>query len=165
MKRLLIPILLMLVGIGSGVGAGLALRKPVVETPEIAALPCGEIDGQDHEVAQDYTKGKAADYAKLNNQFIVPVVREGRVSSLVVLALSIEVSQGGKEAVYLAEPKLRDSFLQAMFDHANIGGFDGNFTSGESLRPLRIDLVMRAKRILPDIVSDVLIIDITRQDS
>lgn len=80
------------------------------------------------------------------------------------VSVSIEVSAGGKEAIYEVEPKLRDSFLQAMFDHANIGGFSGNFTSGENLRPLREELVRRAKTISPSIARDVLIIDIVRQD-
>ena len=94
----------------------------------------------------------------------MPIVEDGVVSAMVVLALSIEVEPGKKESVFLAEPKLRDAFLQAMFDHANIGGFSGNFTSAQSLRPLREDLVRRAKQIIPSIAKDVLIMDIVRQD-
>ena len=64
------------------------------------------------------------EYVKLSNQFVVPVVKGKTVVSLVVLSLSLEVPEGQKDAVFRREPKLRDSFLQVLFDHANIGGFD-----------------------------------------
>lgn len=170
MKKILIPLILLLAGVGGGVGAGLAL---VPAKPELASAepgPCGDTDAEHGATDDEHADGHGAaigdsEYAKLNNQFIVPVVRDGAVKSLIVIALSIEVKAGQKEAVFLAEPKLRDAFLQAMFDHANIGGFDGNFTSATNMRPLREELGRRGQRILPDIISDVLIVDIVRQDS
>ena len=172
MKKLLIPLILLLVGVGGGVGAGLFLVPPA-KPDAIASAPCGELetdhiasdsDGDPHD--DNHTVDVSAfEYAKLNNQFIVPVVKDGSVKALVVLALSVEVTTGQKDAVFLAEPRLRDSFLQAMFDHANIGGFDGNFTSATTMRPLREELSRRGKKILPKIINDVLIVDIVRQDS
>lgn len=178
MKKLLLPLVLLLLGVGGGVGAGLMLIKPEQETAtnELTATnPCGEVATEDNHSAEPVVQAAAVEldengvpivneYAKLNNQFVVPIVEDGIVKALVVLALSIEVPPGGKEAIYLAEPKLRDAFLQAMFDHANIGGFSGNFTSAQNLRPLREDLVRRAKAISPAVAKDVLIIDIVRQD-
>ena len=93
------------------------------------------------------------------------VVSDGRVEALVVMSLNIEVVVGGQSAIFSAEPKLRDGFLQVMFDHANIGGFSGNFTAGTNMRALRNELLRVAKEISGDIVTDVLIIDIVRQDS
>jgi hypothetical protein len=168
MKKFLIPLILLLVGIGGGVGAGLLLAPtPNDDETPTTTDPCGQpqtaasMDTNDHsEVGTSSTN----EYAKLNNQFIVPIVEDGRVSSMVVISLSIEVPEGAKESIFAAEPKLRDAFLQAMFDHANIGGFSGNFTSAQNLRPLREALVRLAKTIVPDIAKDVLIIDIVRQD-
>mgnify|MGYP000253519021 CR=1 FL=1 len=176
MKKLLLPLVLLLVGVGAGVGAGLFLLPQSDPDAEMAAVnPCGEPETADHGGEEHASESDAVqldshgnvisnEYAKLNNQFVVPIVEEGLVSAMVVLALSIEVPAGNKEAVFLAEPKLRDAFLQAMFDHANVGGFSGNFTSTRSLRPLREDLVGKAKAILPGIAKNVLIIDIVRQD-
>ncbi|MFT5064990.1 MAG: hypothetical protein ACJAXK_001650 [Yoonia sp.] len=166
MKKLLLPIILLLLGVGSGVGAGLFLFPPTEAPTDLVANPCGE--PTEHEVTEtdDHgeTKSTANEYVKLNNQFIVPIVDEGRVSALVVISLNIEVAAGNKEPIFLAEPKLRDAFLQAMFDHANIGGFSGNFTSAQNLRPLREDLARLAKSIVPGVAKDVLIMDIVRQD-
>lgn len=104
------------------------------------------------------------EYVRLNNQFVVPVIEGTKVAALVVLSLSIEVGAGEQEKVFAREPKLRDAFLQALFDHANAGGFEGAFTRGEQMRDLRGSLLEAAVRILGAIASDVLIIDIVRQD-
>lgn len=161
--RKLIPILLIILGVGAGAGAGLTLR-PEEEAAHLDN-PCGEpvfepAAQPDHEKADD-----AAAYVKLNNQFVVPVVTEGRISSLVVMALSLEVGEGNQDQVFRHEPKLRDAFLQVLFDHANLGGFDGAFTTAGNMVTLRQALGEAAKKVLGDVVKDVLIVDVVRQDA
>ena len=171
----LIPILLALIGIGGGIGAGLML-KPAPQMEVLAANPCGE---QPAVAAGDHGAGTAGgdgvghgdeaeathEYVKLNNQFVVPVVAGGRVTALVVMSVSLQVGTGGREAVFAREPKLRDGFLQVLFDHANAGGFDGIFTTAENLRTLRMALLEAAQSVLGETVTDILIIDMMRQDS
>jgi hypothetical protein len=161
MMKLLIPVLLALVGVGAGVGAGLALKSDAPELDNACGAPEAEHVTEVHAgpVALDHA------YVKMNNQFVIPVVHEGRIKALVVMSLSLEVTAGNTEAVYEREPRLRDAFLRSMFDHANSGGFDGDFTSNGNMAHLRSGLVRVAREILGDIASDVLIIDIARQDS
>jgi flagellar FliL protein len=154
MIRKLLPLLLGLVGLGIGLGAGLFLRP---------APP--EITEQEHAMAETEDPAEPPEYVKLNNQFIVPIVEDGRVASLVILSLSLEVETGTMETVYQKEPKLRDVFLQVMFDHANSGGFRGSFTDSANLRLLRKALVEAARSVLGADLKDVLIADINRQDS
>lgn len=162
--KILLPVILLLVGVGSGVGAGLVL-KPEPAVDELAeGHPCGD-PVEVIEAAAPAPIPEEREYAKLNNQFIVPIVEDGRVASLVVMSLNVEVAVGGRPAIFAAEPKLRDAFLQVMFDHANLGGFSGNFTSGTNMRSLRNELLRVAQEISGPTVSDVLIIDIVRQDS
>ncbi|MBM9596126.1 flagellar basal body-associated FliL family protein [Rhodobacteraceae bacterium MCCB 386] len=104
------------------------------------------------------------DYVKLNNQFVVPILRDTRVTSLVVLSIDLEVESGQSETVYRYEPKLRDSFLTVLFDHANAGGFDGAFTSSGAMTILRNALNESGHKVLGDIIHDVLITNIVRQD-
>ena len=101
----------------------------------------------------------------MSNQFIVPVMQNGKVAAMVILSLSLAVTTGTSPEVYNAEPKLRDVFLQVMFDHANSGGFSGSYTDGSNLVLLRSALLEAAKSVLGEKVSDVLITDIVRQDS
>lgn len=70
-----------------------------------------------------------------------------------------------RDAVFAIEPKLRDSFLQALFDHASRGSFDGAFANTENLIRMRRALEENATKILGDVVNDVLVTDIARQDN
>lgn len=167
MKKLLLPLLLLLVGTGSGVGAAFLLKSDepaevadamcTCDDPDLAALP-PEVEEHTEDPAE------TTEFAKLNNQFVVPVVAAEKIAAMVVLSLSIEVNPGNKEVIYQAEPKLRDAFLQVMFDHANIGGFSGNFTVSTNMRILRQELLRAARNVVGENALDVLILDIVRQD-
>jgi hypothetical protein len=169
--RLIIPIILLLLGLGGGVGAGLMFGPSSEAEPDAeaetseeeadddAAPPEGGIDG-----AETSESGNT-EYVRLQNQFIVPVVRDGSVRSLVVMTLTIEVGLGLGDTVFQHEPRLRDSFLRVLFAHANAGGFDGAFTEAVLIDPLRRGLRNAAASVLGDGVRDVLIVDISRQDA
>ncbi|MEP2029506.1 MAG: flagellar basal body-associated FliL family protein [Paracoccaceae bacterium] len=167
MLQFVIPIILAIIGTSAGVAAGLALRSPPEvdvekETPKVADAYEDSEGVDDHRTHDD--EGHLREYVKLNNQFVVPVVQNDLVSALIVIALSVEVSAGLKEEIYLREPKIRDSFLRVLFDHANMGGFSGEFTNADTLDMLRGSLREVAQRDIGEMVSDVLIIDIARQD-
>ena len=147
----LLPVLLGLVGLGIGIGAGIFLRPASEEHAMVEEEPLDP--------------ALAPEYAKLANQFIVPVMTKGKVSAMVILSLSLEVANGTTQEVYKIEPKLRDVFLQVMFDHANAGGFSGSYTDGANLLLLRKALLEAVMGVLKETVTDVLIIDIVRQDS
>ena len=166
MMRKILPIALALIGLGGGVGAGLFLRPEGENPSPSGADEHASTDGHaGSDGADGHEEGTGPEYVKLNNQFVVPVVTAGRVSAMVVLSLSLEVEPGSTEAVYEREPKLRDAFLQVLFDHANVGGFSGSFTDGSNLILLRTTLKEAAVLVLGTIVRDVLITDIARQDS
>lgn len=190
MKALILPVVLLLAGTGAGVGAGMFLSGSgeadaahdgaagaadhAASDPAAIQNPCGELPMAEGDHAGDGAaeetelgEGEAQEgreYVRLNNQFVVPVVDTGEVSALVVLSLSLEVPIGTRDDVFAHEPKIRDSFLQVLFDHANIGGFTGNFTSSSNMRVLRNSLREAAKDVMGGTIADVLIIDIVRQD-
>lgn len=154
----LLPIILLLVGLGGGVGAGLVLRPPPPEPP--AEQTATEVDPAPEEEIDT-----AVEFVKLNNQFVVPVVEDGRVQSMVVLSVTIETKLGQRETIYQFEPKLRDAFLRVLFDHANAGGFHGTFTANTQMNALRVALLEIARRDFGTDIYDVLITDIVRQDN
>ena len=163
MIRKLLPILLAVLGLGLGLGAGMALRPaapPLADvTGSTEAAPKAE--GESH----PESGAPAPEYVKMTNQFVVPLIDGGKVSSMVILSLSIEVKAGQTADAYTKEPKLRDSFLQVMFDHANAGGFDGPFTDSANMIALRRALLEVARKTLGANAQDVLITDIVRQDT
>jgi len=163
MMKALLPILLAVIGIGGGIGAGLMFKPaPERDKAEVACLPGETTEAMAAVLPEEEETAK--DYVKLNNQFVVPVIVGERVGAMVVLSLSLEVPPGEAEQVYAREPKLRDLFLQVLFDHANVGGFDGAFTEAGTLDVLRRALLEVSHHALGDLVSDVLITDIARQD-
>ena len=159
-----IPVVIALAGLGGGVGAGLFLRPAPAPDENAADADRPAKDAESTEGKEGGSED-APEYVKLNNQFVVPVVEKSRVAAMVVLSLSLEVETGSTEVVYQREPKLRDVFLQVLFDHANTGGFSGSFTDGSNLITLRTSLKEAAALVLGPVVTDVLITDIARQDS
>ena len=169
MIKKLLPIILALIGTGAGIGAGIMLKAAPPPEAEIAAVDCVALaEDVAHTTVEAASPEEAApitnEYVKLTNQFIVPVMGDERVQALVVASLSVEVTQGMTETVYAREPKLRDVFLQIMFDHANIGGFNGSFTAGQRMDILRSALLDGARSVLGSEARDVLITEIARQD-
>ncbi|MEE9453095.1 MAG: flagellar basal body-associated FliL family protein [Paracoccaceae bacterium] len=168
----ILPILLIVIGLAGGIGAGLFLR-PAAESGMEAA--CEDAHGcepaaDDHAEPASSGGGHGAEengdasYVKLSKQFVVPVLKAGKVSALVVMSLSLEIEPSLRDTVFTKEPKLRDALLQVMFLHANSGGFEGQFTGGEKMSDLRGSLKEAARKILGDSVFDVLVTDILRQD-
>jgi hypothetical protein len=166
LKKLIIPLILLVLGTGAGAATGLFLLPP--PTPEPVATcpePTHGVEGElDHALAAEPEHDTPSGFVALGNQFIVPIIDGENVASLVILSVSIEIPEGEEEPVHNAEPRLKDAFLQVLFDHANTGGFDGTFTATETMRSLRLALDAAAREVLGDIARSVLITDIVRQD-
>ncbi|TVP72007.1 MAG: flagellar basal body-associated protein FliL [Rhodobacteraceae bacterium] len=149
----LIPLLLILIGTGAGVGAGFFLRpapEPLDEESEMVAAPV-------------LPEGDTLTVFEFTNQFMVPLIAEDRITSVIVIRLALEVSEGQQAAVTANTARLRDALLQVMFDHANLGGFTGVFTDHSSLTHLRRSLLEAAQKTVgPQVVFGVLITDLLR---
>ncbi|MCB1396911.1 MAG: flagellar basal body-associated FliL family protein [Rhodobacteraceae bacterium] len=171
MKKLL-PVLMLVLGLGAGVGAGWVLRPPPDEA-EVAHEHGTPPDAHAAPEAAVQTAGTGhylppvgeTETIRLPNQFVVPLIDEGRVRAMVVIGLALELAVGHDFSLARNEPRLRAVFLQLLFDHANIGGFEGIFTSGEALLALRRTLVEAARVEIGPEVQDVLITELLRQES
>lgn len=160
----LLPIILLLLGTGGGIGAGIMLAPAPEENHAAAGEEAAHMPAEDAEETAEESEEDLREYIKINNQFVVPVVDRDQLTSLVVISLSLEAATGTSEKVRAYEPKLRDAFLQVLFDHANMGGFRGAFTRSDVLEPLRTALREAAQKHVGKGVFDVLIMDISRQD-
>lgn len=157
----LLPILLMVLGGGVGAGAGLFLKpaaEATCETPEECAATEDSMPEEAHQETEDVY------YLAMKNQFVVPVIKDELVQSLVVLSLSLETTQDQSETIFSRQPKIRDVFLQVLFDHSHIGGFNGAFTESSRLSVLRVALLEAVQSVVGPIVTDVIITDIVRQE-
>lgn len=164
----LIPVIFLIVGLGAGIGAGLVLapaKKPETAVAEKKAVKEDKAAGKKTGKSKEKGKGESSGYLKMTKQFVVPVVKDDQIEAMVTLSLSLEANPAITETYYAIEPKLRDGFLQVLFDHANTGGFDGAFTESGNLDVLRNSLLEVARKEFGDDVSKVLILSVNRQDS
>jgi hypothetical protein len=173
--KLILPILLAVLGLVGGAGAGWYLKPgEVLEAP-----PCLDDHGNEappetcesdekidpHEAEHAPSDGPdASQFITLDRQFIVPIVSEDRVSAMMVLTLNLEVAPGRMEKAFRNEPKLRDVMLRALFEHAYTGGFNGDFTAEHVVRELRGNLLAAGREIIGNDLRSVLIADMIRQD-
>jgi hypothetical protein len=164
----LLPVLLALIGLAGGAGAGFML-KPAPPEAEAECDPktadC-EAEKALEEAAEpvEVDEGKSYEYVKFPKQFVVPVMGDSKIKSIVVTNLSVEVETGNTDGVISRRPKLRAAFLQVLFEHAYAGGFDGVFTKTQVMSDLRGRLRETAKKLTGNIATDVLITEIVRQD-
>ncbi len=157
----LLPLILMIVGGAIGGGVGFVMK------PEPAPCEMADQKAEDcetKEMAEPEETEPEVDYVAMKNQFVVPVIQDERVRSLVVLSLSLETTPDESTTIFSKEPKLRDTFLRVLFDHSHIGGFNGTFTESSRMAVLRVALLEAAQSVVGKAVSDVLITEIARQE-
>ncbi len=173
MKRIL-PILLALLGLGVGIGAGVMLKPaPADEIAEACGAEgqpaCAEVAAADpFRSAPGNGPALPAEvtYVPLAKPFVVPVFAGEKVVAMVVVSVSLATSIEGATVVEAVQPRLRDSFLTALFRHSNSGGFDGSFTSGQKMDDLRLALLRAAREVMAEApVGEVLITEIARQET
>jgi flagellar protein FliL len=153
---LIVPIVALVTGVAAGVGGALLMSPEDEQVEGTGKAPVAPPEPE---------PGEPAEFADLGNQFVVPVLRDGAVRALVLVSITLEVSEGTTGQVFALEPRLRDAFLRVLFDHANAGGFDDRFTQSDRMSLLRQGLREAAHRLLGPILRDVLIVDIVRQEA
>lgn len=152
LSKLMIPLALV-VGLLGGAGAGYLLH-PAPENTELSDDPAPP-----PEVIAE------PELHPLQGQFMIPILTGPSSGAVMVMNMALEVSPQARASVTRNEPRLRDAFLQVLFDHANAGGFDGNFTAGPTLVSLRRALLENARQVLgSDAVTAVLITDMLRSN-
>lgn len=171
MKALILPLVLVLLGLGGGLTAGQFLRPPPPPPEETAEAPAegGEAAAAAPAPAEAHAApaepaAPTTEFVKLERQFVVPVIQGEKVGSLMVISMAIEVDIGASTTVFDREPKLRDEFLRVLFTHAQSGGFSGDFTDPAAMEDLRAALGATAQTVLGSMAKSVLLTNLVRQD-
>lgn len=180
MKKIL-PILLIIIGVAGGGAAGMFL-KPPPPPPEEGEVAKGDAagDGQAYAGTQggdgyDQYSGEEGtqindpavtgrSFVKVGKQTIIPIVEGGETRALMLFELAVDVPAERAADVHELEPRLRDAFLRELFKMAYTGAFATNFTDDRVIAELRRNLTRAARRYIGDDVSEVLILDVMRQE-
>lgn len=186
-KNILFPVTLIFVVILGGVSADF-LRNRQSETSTETAKPTKakkstSHDSKDESKDDGHSKKKpkkakkdshgkdqpdnsaaAPTYMKFNRQFVVPVMKSGRIESLVLLNLNLELGPSAPSNAYTLEPKLRDSIMRELLVLSHAGVFSYDLTSAETYDKLRAALLLASENVITEGVENVLILDLARQD-
>ncbi|MDO5631788.1 MAG: hypothetical protein Q4G22_08115 [Paracoccus sp. (in: a-proteobacteria)] len=166
-KKILMLVLPLVAFIGGAFGGDMLRGGAKAD----AATAAADDEGEEHAATVPATAPPPTDDATTDlawfgfaNQFFVPIVRNGKTDSIMILSVSLEVSAPSQSKIAGMEARLRDALLRSLMIHANTGGFDGNFTADARLEPLRATLLTAARQVSGPDVRAVLIEDIARKE-
>lgn len=103
-------------------------------------------------------------YYKFSREFIVPIIREGRVESLVILNLSLEADASIDQKLFEMEPKLRDNIMTTLITLSNDGTTFESMTNVENYESIRSMVLMNLQTVMASGIKNVLIMDLAKQD-
>ena len=106
----------------------------------------------------------AADFMKFKRQFVVPVMKDEAVEALVLLNLGLEFEESKRDEIFRKEPRYRDAFIRELLQLSDKGFFNEEMTSPDTYEVVRETLLRAAKTVDEKGISDVLILDFSRQD-
>lgn len=124
-------------------------------------------DKKDGAHAKDGKEGDAAPaviYYKFTREFVVPIIRDGRVSSLVILNLNLEADASIERELFDMEPKLRDNIMTTLITLSNDGTTFESMTSVKNYESIRSLVLQNLGSVVKDGITNVLIVDLAKQD-
>jgi len=103
-------------------------------------------------------------YYKFSREFVVPIIRAGKVESLVILNLNLEADAEISQKLFEMEPKLRDNIMTTLITLSNDGTTFESMTSVENYESIRSMVMMNLKSVMSTGIHNVLIVDLAKQD-
>ncbi|MEQ9505268.1 MAG: flagellar basal body-associated FliL family protein [Hyphomonas sp.] len=103
-------------------------------------------------------------YYKFSREFVVPIIRESRVQSLIILNLNIEADAELSQKLFEMEPKIRDNIMTTLVTLSNDGSTFESMTNVENYESLRSMVLMNLQTIVSSGIRNVLIVDFAKQD-
>lgn len=119
--------------------------------------------GKDSHGAAKAPAGGTA-YYKFTREFVVPMIDNGRVESLVILNINLEVDAAQSQALFSMEPAIRDNIMTTLVGLSNDGRTFESITDIENYETIRTMVLMNLKKMSVTGINNVLILDMARQD-
>jgi len=103
-------------------------------------------------------------YFKFTREFIVPLMHDRKVESLVILNINLEADSSVSQKLFSMEPKIRDNIMTTLIELSNDGQTFDNITDVESYETLRAMILLNLQKVVTSGIQNVLIVDIAQQD-
>lgn len=105
-----------------------------------------------------------SEYYKFTREFVVPIMRDETVRSLVILNINLEVESGMNSELFSMDPKLRDNIMSTLVALGNDGVTLERMTSAESYETIRSMVKKNLNSVVASGIKNVLIVDLGKQD-
>ncbi|GAB5455948.1 MAG: hypothetical protein Hens2KO_21770 [Henriciella sp.] len=106
----------------------------------------------------------SSEYYKFSREFVVPVMRNDQVKSLVILHINLEADSSTVDDLFSEEPKLRDNIMTTLIGLSNDGRTLEEPTQIDNYEMIRSMVLMNLKDSVSDGIKNVLIVDMAKQD-
>jgi flagellar basal body-associated protein FliL len=103
-------------------------------------------------------------YYKFSREFVVPIIRDSRVTSLVIMNLNLEADASISQKLFEMEPKLRDNIMTTLITLSNDGTTLESMTSVENYESIRSMIMMNLQSVMATGIHNVLIVDLAKQE-
>ena len=104
------------------------------------------------------------DYFKFSREFVVPIIRDGKVASLIILNINLEVDGSLTDELFSLEPKIRDNIMTTLIQLSNDGSTLVAISDVQNYESIRATLLMNLGKVVPSGIRNVLIVDMGKQD-
>ena len=124
-------------------------------------------DKKDAKKGDKYAKSGGSggsEYYKFSREFVVPVMRNDQVKSLVIIHINLETDSATSDALFSEEPKLRDNIMTTLIELSNDGRTLEEPTQIDNYEMIRSMVLMNLKDGVAEGIKNVLIVDMAKQD-
>ncbi len=158
-------------------GGGASQKVDVVEGADLQA---DKGVGDKHSSAEQHDNGKDSHpkdghggskassgdvhYFRFSREFVIPLMRNERVASLVILNISLETDTSVSDQMFLMEPKLRDNIMTTLVHLSNEGSTLSSLMDVDNYERVRTMILTNLENVVPNGVRNVLILDAAKQD-
>lgn len=127
------------------------------------AIGRSTIDHKQHKQVNSSKDDKAFEIVVLESPFIIPLVKQGRVWSYVILSITLEMRENSEQVAQNLS-RIRNTILNVLMDPENISKFEYDFHGVVKDRKLQQDIDYALKKLIGDSFSSSIIADINRND-
>lgn len=103
-------------------------------------------------------------YYKFSREFVVPLMNNGRVKSLVIININLEADASISDDLFAMEPKLRDNIMATLIALSNDGVTLEEITDVNSYETIRTMILLNLEKVVSSGIRNVLILDMAKQD-
>lgn len=126
--------------------------------------PAKKAKKDDHGDDHGSNKKSGGSYYKFSREFVVPIMRGGQVTSLIILHINLETDSSTADKLFADEPKLRDNIMTTLIGLSNDGVTLEQPTEIQNYETIRASILTNLQESIDEGIYNVLIVDMAKQN-